>query len=167
MISLINLLKNYYFLIKSSKHRHIHSILFICKGNICRSPFAERLTKKLRPELKVYSAGTDVKISKSPPKTAIIASEKFNIDMGTHLSKPLTKDVLLESQLVIIMELSQYKNIVDFGCSVKNRIILLSFFHPSLTKKFKIEDPYGKDIREFERCFCDIKLCLKNLLRII
>ncbi len=54
-----------------------------------------------------------------------------------------------------------------FIYSIQMLFILISFFHRSITKKFKIEDAYGKDIREFERCFCDIKLCLKNLLRII
>lgn len=40
-------------------------VLFVCSGNAHRSPLAEALLKKLRPDLKVDSVGTNVAIPSS------------------------------------------------------------------------------------------------------
>jgi len=60
---------------------HPGSILFVCKGNICRSPFAEAIARSLYrngadPAFRFASAGIDVERSLSPPQEAILAAKR-------------------------------------------------------------------------------------------
>jgi len=47
----------------------------VCSGNAYRSPVAEALLKKLRPDIKVYSAGTDPAIPISLEAKKYLARE--------------------------------------------------------------------------------------------
>lgn len=72
--------------------QQVTSILYVCKGNLCRSPFAEYLSRKIIQKkgirsLKVESAGLQVNRSRPSPKEALIAAESFGIDMRAHKSK--------------------------------------------------------------------------------
>src|SRR5262249_44708334 len=65
--------------------RRAQTILFVCKGNRCRSPFAEAYARGvLGSERRVLSAGYDPKQGRPCPKHAVAAAREVGVDLTAH-----------------------------------------------------------------------------------
>jgi protein-tyrosine phosphatase len=149
------------------------SILFICKGNICRSPFAERLVAKYLNDSQRYnisSAGIYVDEPKSPPPEAISSALTFGINLHDHKSRPIRYSLMEEHDIIIAMEAWQYKYLRELFIEFEQKIFLFPLLphdgreHSKGYLKYNIQDPYGKYINEFEECFNRIDSCAKSLI---
>lgn len=82
-------------------------ILFLCTGNLCRSPMAEYflldLADRRRLSLDVRSAGTARQGVPSPPEV-VTAMSRFGLDLSGHRSRTFTEDDLEGADLIIGME---------------------------------------------------------------
>jgi protein-tyrosine phosphatase len=111
------------------------SILYVCKGNICRSPFAERLTIKMVKKqssdlLMIGSAGINATITNPPPKEAMDAAKTFGISMDDHRAQCLTKELINGTEMIVVMEVEHLKQLEEIHPGSINRCFLLSmFFH--------------------------------------
>jgi len=152
-----------------------NSILFVCKGNICRSPFAERLTNKLLVNgsndiLKIRSAGINATVANPPPKEAVIAAKAFGISMDDHRAQCLTRELIDETDMIVVMEVEHLHQLEETYPESGGRCFLLSMFSDNLHGwgnsyfRYNIEDPYGKNHECFVRCYEKINLCVNNLL---
>jgi protein-tyrosine-phosphatase len=152
------------------------SLLFICKGNICRSPFAEYMAKSIiakessisRP-CEVFSAGIHVEEPKKPPSEAIASAKRFGIELQGHKSRPINYDLLESYDMIVAMETWQYKYLRKLFLEFENKIYLLPLFffesNPYLDgyRKYNIQDPYGRNIEEFNECFGKIEKYISML----
>ena len=153
------------------------SVLFICKGNICRSPFAERLAKKmfeseLRRQVTVDSAGLEVKMPCPSPRNAVAAAAGFGIDLEDHRSKGFRSEMFADFDMIVTMETGQYKALAKNQGASQARIFLLPFFEnphlrPTGYERYNVADPYGKELDEFNRCFQRIERCIAGLAETI
>jgi arsenate reductase len=76
------------------------NVLFVCLGNICRSPMAEALAKAYGSDvINAQSAGLTPALSTSPLTRAVLKEK--NIDLGDHLPRAL-KDVDLDTVDLIV-----------------------------------------------------------------
>jgi len=151
------------------------SILFICKGNICRSPFADRLAKKifagsLRYPIAVDSAGLDVKTPLPSPPNAVEAAGNFGIDLRNHRSKRFTAEMFGEFDMIVSMETRQYQTLSRSSPNSRAKLFLLPFFEdqnrrPGGYERYNLADPYGKGLGEFNRCFQRIERCLDGMAK--
>ncbi len=151
------------------------SILFICKGNICRSPFADRFAKKifggsLRYPIAVDSAGLDVKTPLPSPPNAIVAAGNFGVDLRNHRSKRFTVEMFGEFDMIVSMETRQYQALSRSSPNSCAKLFLLPFFEdqnrrPSGYERYNLADPYGKGLAEFNRCFQRIERCLDGMAK--
>lgn len=152
------------------------SVIFICKGNICRSPFAEHiarmLTKSGKSEnIKFDSAGLIVSKSISSPKNAIIAAERFGINLSPHKSKEINIEMINTYDMIIAMETWQFHSLRKRFYTYKNNLFLLPLFDNFVSSdnagfyKYNIKDPYGKDLDEFNDCFERIERCVEGLFK--
>jgi protein-tyrosine phosphatase len=152
----------------------VQSILFICKGNICRSPFAEHIAGKqlhYANSCNISSAGIIVDEPETSPTEAVLSAENFGIDLRQHRSKPVSY-VLMESyDMIVTMETWQHKHMKKLFLEFSDKIYLLPLFdcdtaYPvNFYNKYNIQDPYGKNILEFNRSFERIERCTTILLR--
>jgi protein-tyrosine phosphatase len=151
----------------------VKSILFVCKGNICRSPFAEKLALKYSNNgnsQNVYSAGILVIEPKSSPADAICAAESFGVELKDHKSRQINYSMVEVYDMVLVMETRQYKYLRKLFSEYTDKIFLLPLFsdkEPGLLgsyNKYNIKDPYGKGIKEFSDSFRRIDKCVCNLL---
>ncbi len=120
-------------------------ILFVCSGNAYRSPVAEALLKKLKPEIEVDSAGID------PASLISEASKKYlaRVNARNHLKKVpegLGAKDLDKYDLIIAMKM-EHKDVVVGRCpECENRIVV-----------WNIDDPYFLPHGYAEKIFEQIK----------
>jgi protein-tyrosine phosphatase len=151
------------------------SILYVCKGNICRSPFAERLTKKMVEKgsysfLTIHSSGIDAFIENPPPNEAIDSAKLFGISMDDHRSQGLTQELISGSDMIVVMEEEHRRRLEEAHPGSKDKCFLLSMFSHDHHRwgshyfNYNIADPYGKDKDQYILCYEKITICVKNML---
>jgi protein-tyrosine phosphatase len=98
-------------------------VLFVCTGNICRSPMAEAFLQRRLLEVaadapdgrvRIHSAGTHATLG-SPPPAVLAAAADFGVDLGNHRSRQLDAALLDEADLVIGMAREHVREAVLAG----------------------------------------------------
>src|SRR5437764_10637173 len=77
--------------------RNVKSVLFVCTGNICRSPIAEGLFRRLlgnRRDIEVASAGVHAVRGQPPSLYAVQVCEDESVDIRHLRSQPLTSTLI-------------------------------------------------------------------------
>ena len=88
-------------------------VLFVCTGNIARSPYAQLRLRQLRPELSVVSAGIPgLRDQPMDPAMAAQLAARGGDPRG-HRSRQLTGDQLAAADLVLTFEFAQRMRILD------------------------------------------------------
>jgi protein-tyrosine phosphatase len=148
-------------------------VLFVCTANINRSfmaevIFKERLKKYGKQDITVSSAALiDMKGEPADPIAVKILMESGFDGEGTdHRSTVLTDDSISGADLIVVMEESQRRVIVERYPEAETRIHLLK----SYTKGFQetesdIKDPYRMSVYHYRLCFSEIYLAIEGLLR--
>jgi protein-tyrosine phosphatase len=125
------------------------NILFICSGNVCRSPMAEaslksRVPADLKSKLHISSAGLSTLSGLAPTVEAELSARLKNYDLSAHRSLPATEVLLDKSDLILCMEKNQVKAIQTRMPHIANRVHLISDFGGKHGRD--IPDPYGSNI---------------------
>ncbi len=142
----------------------IKSILFVCLGNICRSPLAEGIAKNYIKEknlnLVIESAGTGHwHIGEKPCDNSIKVGLLNGIDISNQKARQVKKEDFKNFDLIVGLDDSNIQNLKNLGC--KNPLKLGSFgFNAEC-----VPDPYFFDGFEgFDKVFEMIDICVKNLI---
>ena len=142
----------------------IKSILFVCLGNICRSPLAEGIAKNYIKEknldLIIESAGTGHwHIGEKPCENSIKVAKLNGVDISNQKARQVKKDDFKKFDLIIGLDDSNIQNLKNLGC--KNPLKLGSFGFDGEC----VPDPYFFDGFEgFDKVFEMIDICVKNLI---
>jgi protein-tyrosine-phosphatase len=137
----------------------IERLVFVCKGNICRSPYAEYKAKAMH--LNAVSFGLRANGYTMANDEAIRQAVKRGIDLMPHTSKTPEMVQLAPSDLVVCMEPWQARDMVERVTRAGAQITLLGLW--SQRKAPVIPDPYGRDRYSFAACFNEIDACLRFL----
>lgn len=127
------------------------SILFVCTGNTCRSSMAEgifkSLTKKSSMEDKFYisSSGTGVNMPLPASDHAVMVLQEIGIDISKHLSRPLSRQLIDESDLILGMTSAHKNHILRIMPEAEAKVFTL-IEYATRSKKGDIEDPYFMDL---------------------
>ena len=148
------------------------SILFICLGNICRSPFAEAIAVSLLKNAGVAgvtcaSAGIRTTQAARPPELACIAAARFGISLKEHQPVTLTPELLARFALVVVMEASQLEVLRTDYPDAASRIVLLPLFDVASVPgyaAYNIADPFGRPIETFVHCYERVENAVRALL---
>lgn len=135
------------------------SILFVCLGNICRSPMAEAIfnhqvrARGLESGLDAASCGTanyHVGDDADPRTRAAVRSKGIAID---HCVRQLTVHDLDHYDYVVAMDRSNYQNIHRLSKQGhKAKVILMRDFDPGHERE-EVPDPYYGNQKNFEEVY--------------
>ncbi|EKD75545.1 MAG: hypothetical protein ACD_44C00104G0002, partial [uncultured bacterium] len=119
-----------------------NNILIVCVGNICRSPMTEAIFKlhlqQAQSPIKVSSAGIGALIGHpADPFVNEILREQKGIDCSAHRARQLNKEMLAESELILVMENVHCKKIKRQFPAACGKVHLLGNW-----SNFEIPDPY-------------------------
>lgn len=94
----------------------ITHVLFVCTGNICRSPTAEwflkkRLSQSGPADVSVESVGT-LGSSAPVPQRLLDEGAEVGLDLSDHVSRPMDVDTILRADLVIGMAREHVRDVV-------------------------------------------------------
>jgi protein-tyrosine phosphatase len=147
-----------------------HAILFICHGNICRSPFAAAAFMRACPpeiarSLRVASAGF-IGPDRSTPTEGLDVASGLGVDLSAHRSTTLTADMLTEADLVVVMSEEQEREVLP-RVRPSARVVLLGDLDPKPVKRRTILDPWGGSQAAFSASYERIERCVRELARIV
>ncbi len=131
-------------------------VLFICMGNICRSPTAEgvfrHMVKQIGAENEIFidSAGTHAyHVGNPPDPRAQEAALKRDIDLSSQRARRVSKDDFAEFDYVIAMDESNKDDLLTISHpKYRDRIHLFLDFAES--NESEVPDPYYGQGRGFE-----------------
>ena len=138
----------------------MYDILFICYGNICRSPMAEMIFKDLVYKnnkkflFNCTSKATSMEEHGNPiyPKAREVL-EKNNVTIEKHYANQTKKEDYNKYDLIICMEKSNYYDLINiYNGDPDNKIKLLMSY---TNREEEIEDPWYTG--NFEKVFNQIK----------
>lgn len=140
------------------------SILFVCLGNICRSPIAEGVARALIEEggytITVDSAGTGSwHVGETPCAHSVAVAHSHRVDISALRARQVTKADFTAFDLIVALDQSNYRDLQAMGA--KNLVKLGSFGHNDAD----VPDPYFYEGYEgFEHVYTMIESCVKELL---
>ena len=136
------------------------SVLFVCLGNICRSPAAEVTLRRLRPDLTVDSCGTGGwHIGKPPYGPMQDAARARGTEMSDLRARQLTRADLDRFDLIIAMDA---ENLADIQALGEADIRLMTSF---LGKDDPVPDPYYT--RDFDGALDLIEACAAEMAQVL
>ena len=111
------------------------TILFICTGNVCRSPMAEALFRQAadgRGEFRVFSAGLGAVDGQPPTAHSVTAMRELGIDISGQRSRMLTPELVRQADYIFGMTHSHVDTIALLYPQAAEKTFLLREFDDTL-----------------------------------
>lgn len=131
------------------------TILFVCTGNLCRSPMAEGLLRHrlaqegLDTRHQVASAGTWAVDDHPASENAVAVMAERGIDISDHIARTITAQDVAESDLILVMSREHERLIKNTWPQYAWKIYRLS---EMVGKRKDVRDPYTGPIKEYRAC---------------
>ena len=141
------------------------SILFVCLGNICRSPLAEGIAKQIAAKeglgILIDSCGTGSwHIGESPCEDSIRVAKTHGLDISHQRARQITKKDIETFELIIALD---DKNLHDLKVMGGTNVQKLGAYGYNSED---VPDPYFFPGYEgFEKVYAMIESCVTNLLK--
>jgi protein-tyrosine phosphatase len=134
--------------------RKTKRLLFVCYGNICRSPMAEGLARRrLGPAAEVASAGIGAAGGPATEEAVLVMKGVYKIDISAHRARSVGAFDLKAFDSIIAMDASIYHHLRD--CHDVPEAALYAW---------DIEDPIGADYQTYKETALKIETRLEQFL---
>ncbi len=144
--------------------RSPRSLLFVCHGNICRSPYAAAVAARALSGrgIAVASAGIIGPDRPSPPE-ALAAAARRGFDLSGHRSRVVTTSIAAAADCIFVMEAVQVNAVRNLSGVPPGRIMILGDLDPGPIARRAIPDPIDRPAEAFDACYARIDRCVAAL----
>jgi protein-tyrosine phosphatase len=129
----------------------VRRVVFICHGNICRSPFAERIFAAACPHVATRSAGLAASGGDPAQPGALRVAREHGIDLAMHRSTPLDADLVGWADLIVGMEGHHVREVERRWPEGAGKTLILGDFLADAPHW--IDDPWGQPDDVFRLTF--------------
>src|SRR5215472_12328218 len=126
--------------------RNAQKLAFVCKGNICRSPFAAAYARCTLPNVEIRSAGYYPLANRASPAEAVAAAALFDVDLSQSRSSVIDENLIQRADVVLVFDYENYSKLRSAYPDSDGKLIFLGLLGGESTF---IEDPYGGSLRDF------------------
>lgn len=144
-------------------------ILFVCTGNVCRSPMAEYLLRDQAPDGAAWaigSAGVATEDGMPASGNAVAAMRELRIDIGGHRSRRLSAELVDEAYIILAMTRTHKEAIIGTFPVAADKVYLLRYFGAP-GGDFDIADPIGGPIDVYRATRDEIGRALPHLVKFL
>ena len=139
----------------------VQSALFVCHGNIIRSPFASAQSALVG--LQAVSAGLDARSGRAADERAIRIASEFGVSLAEHVASPLSKAMIEDADVVFVMDRVNEARLLMRYPQARKKLLLLGSFAPKRLVADEIPDPYNADENAIRRCYEVISCCVTQI----
>jgi RpiB/LacA/LacB family sugar-phosphate isomerase len=145
------------------------TILFICTGNVCRSPMAEALFRKAvagRGDFRALSAGLGAVDGQPPTQHSVTAMRELGVDISAQCSRALTAELVTRADYIFGMTRGHVDTVGLLYPAAAEKTFLLREFDESLDPFEKdISDPIGSPYGVYVNCRKQIEQGIASILK--
>jgi glycine hydroxymethyltransferase len=149
----------------------VKNVLFVCTGNICRSPIAEGFFRRLlgnRRDIEVASAGVHAVRGQPPSLYAVQVCEEGGVDISGLRSQPLSAALIDRASHIFAMTGAHLETIhMLFPQGAEKSFLLREFEEPGTTVWRDVPDPIGLGRDVYELCARTIRNALPSVLAFV
>jgi protein-tyrosine phosphatase len=139
----------------------VSRLVFVCKGNICRSPYASARARLLGVPSASFGLEAE-EVSPADPAARRSARSRA-VDLSAHRSARRESCRITDDDLIVVFEPSQLAEIRRLRAHRMSRATLLGIWAQPIRPH--IQDPYGRSDRYFQSCFSIIDANIAELVR--
>ena len=156
-------------------HHPPYRIVFVCSGNICRSPMAEVIARSmledagLAGQVEVDSAGTGGwHAGQGADRRTVVALTGHGYDGSRHRAREFDPEWFAERDLVLVADRGHERELRVLARDDESRakIRLLREFDPAAVAAGtrEVDDPWYGDEADFERCLTEVQAACAGLV---
>ncbi|PCI42525.1 MAG: protein tyrosine phosphatase [Proteobacteria bacterium] len=138
-------------------------VLFVCLGNICRSPLAEIIVqgqaekKDVREQFTFASAGTgDWHVGRPADVRSAQTASQHGLDLSQHRAQQITANKINDWDWFVAMDDDNRSNLLAMGVP-ENRLLMMRQFETDSAISLDVPDPYYGGTEGFEDAY--VMLC--------
>jgi len=141
----------------TASHKPVR-VLFVCLGNICRSPLAEYIVRQRATqrgfggEFDFASAGTgDWHVGLGADQRMCQTASAHGVDMGAHRARQITSSGIAAWDWLVAMDRANLNDLLNMGADTEHTLLMRQFEDESGT--VDVPDPYYGGEQGFEEVF--------------